>query len=57
MLRCRRRHDKRNFSHNYDRTSEESCGLWNGKYRSGEHIKFAPLYVDFLMETAAANAI
>lgn len=29
----------------------------HGKYRSGDQIKFAPLYVDFLMETAAANAI
>ena len=29
----------------------------DGKYRSGDQIKFAPLYVDFLLETAAANAI
>lgn len=29
----------------------------HGKYCSGDQIKFAPLYIDFLMETAAANAI
>ncbi len=29
----------------------------DGKYRSGEQIKFAPLYVDFLMDWAAAHAV
>ena len=27
------------------------------KYRSDDHIKWAPLYIDFLMEWAAANAV
>jgi len=29
----------------------------HAKYRTDDHIKFAPLYVDFLMESAAANAV
>ena len=27
------------------------------KYRSDDHIKWSPLYIDFLMEWAAANAL
>jgi hypothetical protein len=27
------------------------------KYRIGEHIKWSPLYIDFLMEWAAENAL
>jgi DNA polymerase III delta prime subunit len=29
----------------------------HARYRSGNQIKFAPLYVDFLMESAASNAV
>jgi hypothetical protein len=29
----------------------------HSKYRSDDHIKWAPLYIDFLMEWAAANAL
>jgi hypothetical protein len=29
----------------------------HSKYRSDDHIKWSPLYIDFLMEWAAANAV